>query len=112
MSSRRELSLIPPHLVAWFVALIIATSCNAKARADNVLATLYTFAGSGSVDLVNPGTGAATVYISGLSSPSGIAIGTDGTIYVAQQGASLLAWATTPQAGCTLTQLHRRQPTA
>ena len=67
--------------------MMIAIGWNTKTRADDVLVSLYSFFGSSNVDLINPATGTDTgAYISGLSSPSGLAIGADGTIYVALQG--------------------------
>ncbi len=67
--------------------MMIVIGWNTKARADSVLVSLYSFSGSSNVDLINPATGTdAGAYISGLSSASGIAVGADGTIYVAEQG--------------------------
>jgi hypothetical protein len=89
MGSRRQLWLVDPRLVALFAAMTIAIGWTAKTQADDVLVSLYSFFGSSSVDLINPATGTDTgPFISGLSSPSGIAIGSDGTIYVAEQGSA------------------------
>jgi fibronectin-binding autotransporter adhesin len=89
MGSRRQLWLVDPRLVALFAAMMIVIGWNTKTRADNVLVSLYSFGGSSTVDLIDPATGKDTgAYISGLNSPSGIAIGTDGTIYVAEQGSA------------------------
>jgi sugar lactone lactonase YvrE len=69
--------------------MMVVIGWNTKTRADNVLVSIYSFFGSSNVDLINPATGTDTgPYISGLSSPSGIAIGADGTIYVAEQGST------------------------
>jgi fibronectin-binding autotransporter adhesin len=69
----------------WAVAAALVSS--SAARGDQVLVSVYSFSGTGSVDLIDPSTGLDTgPYISGLNSPSGVAIGTDGSIYVAEQG--------------------------
>jgi len=69
--------------------MMVVIGWNTMTRADSVLVSLYSFTGSSTVDLINPATGKDTgKYISSLNSPSGIAIGTDGTIYVAEQGSA------------------------
>jgi hypothetical protein len=72
-------------VIASVVSVFAACWC-AVVRADDVLATIYSFSGTGTVDLLDPSANTDTgPLITGLNGPSGIAFGTDGSVYVSEE---------------------------